>query len=162
MGMKSRKIGAGCLVFGLLVGAPLGAFAGPLQNLPGRWSGWGTVLFDGGEVEKIKCVATYFIKGDGKDLEQNLRCTTSSSYKISAKSKLRVSNGKLNGSWLERKSGNEGSVTGRMTNMGFRLSVIGATFTADMKVKTGSCRQSITIAPSGLGVRNIDITLGKC
>lgn len=162
MGMKKRAISRACLFALALVSGAIGSSAGPLNNLPGRWSGWGTVLFDGGEVEKIKCIATYFLKNGGKDLTQNLRCTTSSSYKISAQSKLTVDGSRLNGSWLEKKSGNEGTVTGRLTLKGFRLSVIGTTFSAVMRVKTSSCNQSVDISPKGLGVKKITISLGKC
>ncbi len=140
----------------------LSASASPFNNLPGRWSGWGTVLFDGGETEKIKCVATYFLKDQGRELTQNLRCTTSASYKISAQSKLQVDGKKLTGTWVEKKNNNEGTAAGRMTRTGFKLSVVGATFTAEMKVSTTGCKQTVKIAPKGLGVKKIMISLGKC
>ena len=157
----SRLSSAGVLGLAILIGAS-SATAGTLKQLAGRWSGWGTVLFDGGELEKIKCIATYFVKDEGKELTQNLRCTTSASYKISAKSILKLSGGKLSGSWLEKKSGNDGVVNGRMTRQGFKLAVQGSTFSAAMNVKTTKCSQSINISPSGLGVKKINITLGKC
>ncbi len=144
-----------------MIGA-LSALAGSFNNLPGRWSGWGTVLFDGGETEKIKCIATYFLKDSGRELTQNLRCTTSASYKISAQSKLIVDGSKLNGTWYEKKNNNEGTVTGRMTRTGFKLSVVGLTFTAKMSVSTTGCNQTVKISPKGLGVRRIKINLGKC
>ena len=162
MNLKTSRLGSAGLLGLLIIAGASGATAGTLQQLAGRWSGWGTVLFDGGELEKIKCVATYFVKNEGKELTQNLRCTTSASYKISAKSVLKLAGSRLSGSWTERKSGNDGVVKGRMTRQGFKLAVKGTTFTAAMKVKTSRCSQSIDISPSGLGVKKIDITLGKC
>ena len=138
------------------------ATAAPLQNLPGRWTGWGQVQFDGGEVEKIKCIATYFLKDGGKTLEQNLRCTTSASYKIFAKSRLAVSGNQLNGTWVETKNNNEGTVSGRVSSQGFVLSVKGQTFSAAMRVKSSRCKQSLKILPSGLGVKKISISLSRC
>ncbi|MEL6374627.1 MAG: hypothetical protein AAFR04_11745, partial [Pseudomonadota bacterium] len=62
------------------------AQASAVSKLPGRWTGWGSVTLDNGSKEKVRCVATYFLKSGGRALNQNLRCTTSSSFKISARS----------------------------------------------------------------------------
>ena len=139
------------------------AASGQLGKLPGRWKGAGSVKFEGGSQESVKCIATYFLNDAGKSLQQNLRCSTLSSYKISARSELLVSGDKLAGTWVERNTGNEGTVAGKITSRGFNLSVTGAVFTAAMRVQmAGRCAQNIRILPTGLGVEQISIELRKC
>lgn len=148
---------------GTVVAGKAKANNGQFHNLPGRWKGGGSVKFDSGTKETVRCIATYFIRSGGARLQQNLRCSTLSSYKISARSELTVRGNRLSGTWVERNSGNDGTVSGHMTPAGFRLSVTGEVFTARLQVTmTGRCKQSIRISPVGLGVKRININLRRC
>ena len=144
-----------------MVGFGEAAGANALANYPGRWTGWGAVKLDSGESEKVKCVATYFLEDGSSGLRQNLRCA-SASYKIDVTSSLKVSNGVVSGIWQERTNASSGPVTGKHDDAGFNVSVKGETFTATMAISTTACKQSIKIAPQGLGIARISIDLGKC
>lgn len=137
------------------------AAANPVSDLPGRWTGWGSVVLSSGASEKLKCVATYFLKRDGSDIQQNLRCA-SASYKIDAVANLLLNSSKVSGEWKDRVHENAGSVSGRMTAKGFNLSIVGDGFSAAMAVSTSACKQSISIAPKGFDIQKINIGLGKC
>lgn len=142
----------------------IGAFpvaAGGVKELAGRWSGWGAVKLSNGATEQVKCVATYFVKNSGARINQNLRCA-SSSYKIDAKAHYNVNGAALTGEWEERTHSAKGNVLGRVTDDGFRLSVKGETFSANMIVTSSRCKQQISISPKGLNVARISIGLRKC
>lgn len=135
--------------------------AGPVSDLPGRWSGWGAVTYLNGQSEQVKCVATYFVDGGGASVKQNLRCA-SKGYDIDATADLKVTGGQVSGAWEERRWSATGSVAGRMTGDGFNLSIQGDNFSAAMAVSTSSCKQSISIMPRGVDISKISIGLGKC
>jgi hypothetical protein len=137
------------------------AVAAPIDDLPGRWSGWGTISLPSGTSEQVKCIATYFLNDGGAALVQNLRCA-SSSYKIDATAKLAHASGNLTGEWEEKTYSAKGSVTGKTTGDGFNLAIKGDTFTANLAVTSTNCKQSVTITPKGMDISKIAITLGKC
>jgi hypothetical protein len=143
------------------VGVAQAAPAGPVGDLPGRWSGTGAVVYGDGKSERVKCVATYFIESGGETVRQNLRCA-SQAYDIDAVATLKVRGGQVSGEWQERRWAATGSVAGKVTDEGFSLSIKGDTFNAVMAVSTTSCKQSIDITPSGFDVTKISIGLGKC
>jgi hypothetical protein len=146
---------AGCLTLSVA------ASAATMDDLPGRWSGWGTISLPSGTSEQVKCIATYFVNDGGASMVQNLRCA-SSSYKIDATAKLKNASGALTGEWEEKTYSAIGSVTGKTTNDGFNLAITGDKFTAVLAVTSTNCKQSVTIKPTGLDIANIAISLGKC
>jgi hypothetical protein len=135
--------------------------AAQVQDLAGRWSGWGSITMANGSSEQVKCVATYFIEGGGAQLRQNLRCA-STSYKIDATARLNHANGQLTGEWEEKTYAAVGSVAGRFHGSGFNVSIQGPSFTAAMAVTTTNCKQSISITPTGFEISRINIGLDKC
>jgi len=137
------------------------AQAAPIDDLAGRWSGWGSVTLANGSSEQVKCVATYFVEGGGTSVKQNLRCA-STSYKIDASASLKNANGQLTGEWEEKTYAAIGSIAGRMTGSGFNLSIQGPAFSAAMAVTTTNCKQTIGITPTGFDISRIAISLGKC
>ena len=139
----------------------LPALAAPVNDLAGRWSGWGSITMASGASEQVKCVATYFVENGGADLRQNLRCA-SISYKIDATAKLSNANGQLTGEWEEKTYAAVGAIAGHFNNNGFSVSIKGANFTAAMAVTTTSCKQSISITPTGFEIAKINIGLDKC
>ncbi|HZA01454.1 MAG TPA: hypothetical protein VE665_04150, partial [Hyphomicrobiaceae bacterium] len=68
MRVFTAQRGAGLLLAASVAAAP--ASASPLSDLPGRWSGWGSVTMSNGSSEQLKCVATYFVAGGGTSLQQ--------------------------------------------------------------------------------------------
>jgi hypothetical protein len=137
------------------------ASAAIIDDLPGRWSGWGTISLPSGSSEQVKCIATYFVNDGGASLVQNLRCA-SNSYKIDATAKLANAGGALTGDWEEKTYAAKGSVSGKTTSDGFNLAIKGDTFTAVLAVTSTNCKQSVTITPKGMDISKIAITLGKC
>jgi hypothetical protein len=135
--------------------------AGPVEMLPGRWTGWGKMTLDGGNTERVKCVATYFREKGGSELRHNLRCA-STNYRIDAVAQLKVSDGRVSGEWQERSYVTGGAVSGRVKGDGIAVRIVGDQFTASMIVDTGPCAQSMDIAPTGMGVRRIAVELKKC
>jgi hypothetical protein len=136
------------------------ASASPLSDLPGRWSGSGSILLANGSSERVKCVANYSVQGD-KGLRQNLRCA-STSYRIDAIANLRIAKTAVAGSWNESNYSASGGVTGRMTGSGFNLRIRGDNFSAGFSLTTTACKQSINITPHGFQIARISIGLGKC
>ena len=137
------------------------AAANPVLNLPGRWSGPGNIVMSDGSSERMRCVATYFVEGNGALVRQNLRCA-SQGYKIDAVTNLNVAGTQLSGAWEERTWATAGSIKGNILGDGFNLAIDGPGFTASMAVKTTNCNQSISITPRGNTVSRISMNLGKC
>jgi hypothetical protein len=142
-----------------LMSAP--ATGATIDDLPGRWSGWGTISLPSGTSEQLKCIATYFVNDGGASMVQNLRCA-SASYKIDATAKLKLASGTMTGEWEEKTYAAIGSVTGKTTSDGFNLAITGDKFTAVLAVTSTNCKQSVTITPTGLDIAKIAISLGKC
>jgi hypothetical protein len=137
------------------------ASANPLGELPGRWSGTGSIRLTNGTAQTVKCVATYFVTGGGANVAQNLRCA-GPSYKIDTHANLVVRGGQVTGSWEERQYAQKGAITGRMTSNGFSLQISGAQFTAALQLTSAACKQSLSITPKGFDISRISIGLAKC
>jgi hypothetical protein len=135
------------------------AVAAPMQDLPGYWTGFGSVTLANGSTEQLKCVVTYRVTGP--QVSQLLRCA-SPSYTINAQANLSIAGDRVSGQWEEKTYSATGGVSGRMTDTGFTLTIQGTSFTAAMSVQGTDCQQTITIAPTGLDVTKISIGLGKC
>jgi hypothetical protein len=137
------------------------ASASPFSDLPGRWTGSGSVKMSNGNSEQLKCVATYFVAGGGTSLQQNLRCA-STSYKIDATASVQVNKGHVSGVWHEKIHSASGSVAGRIIGNGFNLTIEGENFSAAMSVTTSLCKQSVRITPRGFDISEISLRLAKC
>jgi hypothetical protein len=150
-------------IFSMLVAALFcasAASASSLNDLPGKWSGWGSIQLANGNTERVKCVAEYAVRGS-TNVQQNLRCA-SQSYKIDATAKLNVANGEVSGDWEEKSFQAVGSVAGKANGGNFNLSIQGLIFSAAMAVATNGCKQSINITPQGFDISKISIGLGRC
>lgn len=146
----------------IVVSSPAAVSAGTLDLLPGRWTGYGVIKLSNGSSERVKCVATYFLRQSGRALEHNLRCA-STSFRIDAKAELWVRGNNLSGEWRERTYATGGAVSGRVVGKGLRLTIEGQNFAAALNVNTPSrCRQSISISPRrGLDIAGLSIGLGR-
>lgn len=116
----------------------------PFKDLPGRWVGEGRLGLQSGNIEKVKCRATYFVSEGGAGLRQNIRCATADA-KIEVKSKLRSNAGTLSGTWKELIYNLEGKLTGKVTERGFRISVKGDAMAANMEVIVFKGQQVVEI-----------------
>lgn len=132
-----------------------------IEQLDGRWSGWGQVKMSNGSSEQVKCVATFFVQGTGTAVRQNLRCA-SSSYKIDVRADLAVSGETVSGSWEERNHSNTGRLSGRLSGSTFKLAISGQALSADMTMSASTCKLNINIAPEAYNVDRIAIGLRKC
>jgi len=135
--------------------------AGPIDLLPGRWTGWGKLTMAGGEVEKVRCIATYVRGSDDQQLRHNLRCA-SRNYTIDAVARLNIERGRVSGEWAERKYSASGLIVGAVVGDDITANIKGQGFKASLKVETTKCRQVLRIMPTGLGVSNIAVQLAKC
>jgi len=117
---------------------------GPFENLPGRWVGEGRLGFKEGQIETVKCRATYFVSNNGADLRQTIRCATSGA-KIEVKSVVFAASGTLSGTWNELTYNLGGALTGEVTERGFRISVNGGDVTANMEVIVFNGQQIVEI-----------------
>ena len=135
------------------------AFADPLGDLNGFWSGTGSVMLSGGNTERVKCQVFY--KTTDGSIRQTMRCA-SSDYTINSLAELRVRGNQVTGSWEEKTYSAKGDVTGRYNGENFALSINGATFTASLNVSLSNCKQNISIVPKGLDITRVTINLAKC
>ena len=138
-----------------------GAAAEPIDDLPGYWTGAGTVTLNGGDTERVKCAVVYKVRQGPTQIKQTLRCA-SSDYTINASAEYSVSGSQVEGKWEEKTYSATGDVSGRYTGGSFQLNIKGANFTAAMTMDVSRCKQSIQIRPKGLEVRRIAMSLSKC
>ncbi|MEM1371888.1 MAG: hypothetical protein AAGG72_06635 [Pseudomonadota bacterium] len=143
-----------------LVTIPASA-ASVVDQLAGRWSGWGSVKMTNGTTEQVKCVATFFVKNASSDVRQNLRCA-SASYKIDVRSDLNVKGRRISGRWEERNHSNSGNVSGSINGSTFKMAITGPVLNADMTLATSPCKMNISIRPRDYNVGDISIGLRKC
>jgi hypothetical protein len=157
-----RSMIAALSAFSFMSGLPASASASSLDLLPGRWTGFGKVQMSSGAAERMKCVATYFLKNGGQQLNHNLRCA-STSYRLDATADLNVKGSRLSGEWRERTYSTGGTVTGSVNDKGIGATIRGADFFANMKVVTTSrCRQTITLSPEqGTEIVELSISLAR-
>lgn len=132
----------------------------PFAGMSGVWSGKGTIAFEGGAREAIRCRATYAVRDDGNALQQVLRCA-SDSYKIELTSNVVANGGKLSGTWSESTRNVSGDVQGTTAGGRFQVVVSAGTFSADLVATTKGNSQSVVIRSSGSEFKGANITLTR-
>jgi hypothetical protein len=137
------------------------AYAGRIEELTGYWTGAGSVVLSNGSTERVKCAVVYKVSEGSTRIKQSMRCA-SADYRIDGIAELRIAGAQVSGKWEERTYSASGDVSGRYTGSGFVLTIQGRTFTASMSVGLSGCRQSISIAPKGLEMRRVSMSLAKC
>jgi hypothetical protein len=130
------------------------------KTYAGRWVGSGTIKLAGGTSESLKCRATYFVVSGGSGLEQNIRCA-SASYKLEVRSAMQQSGGAISGSWQETQYNTSGSLSGKATASGLKLSVSSDKFSASMSVTLNGSSQTVSIVPKGIDISSVTIGLKK-
>lgn len=134
--------------------------AHPFAGMSGVWSGRGTISFEGGAREAIRCRATYAVREDGNALQQTLRCA-SDSYKIELTSNVVANGGKLSGTWSESTRNVSGDVQGTTAGGRFQVVVSAGTFSADLLLTTKGNSQSVVIRSAGSEFKGANIRLTR-
>ncbi|MBX9821659.1 MAG: hypothetical protein K2Y19_13570 [Afipia birgiae] len=134
--------------------------AHPFAGMSGVWSGKGTISFESGAREAIRCRATYAVREDGNALQQILRCA-SDSYKIELTSNVVANGGKLSGTWSESTRNVSGDVQGTTAGGRFQVVVSAGAFSADLVATTKGNSQSVMIRSSGSEFKGANITLTR-
>jgi hypothetical protein len=129
----------------------------PFNTLLGSWGGSGEYRLEDGTAQRVKCNAYY--TGGGTQLGMVIRCASDTS-KIEIRSKLSSSGGRITGSWEERTYNAEGSASGSATDDKISLQISGAV-SGTMQVAYTASRQSVLISTQGVGLRSVNITLGR-
>ena len=129
----------------------------PFNTLLGSWGGGGEYRLEDGTAQRVKCNAYY--TGGGTQLGMVIRCSSDTS-KIEIRSKLSSSGGRITGSWEERTYNAEGIASGSATGDKISLQISGAV-SGTMQVAYTASRQSVLISTQGVGLRSVNITLGR-
>lgn len=157
----SRRLLAGCAVGAAMLLSVSATFAGagPFEGLAGVWTGRGTIQLEDGSSEKIRCKATYAVRGDAQGLNQTLLCA-SDSYKFELQSNVLAQDGVLSGTWRETSRNVGGTLEGRAGNGQFNVDVSAPAFTAKLKLTTSGNRQDVVISSDGQ-FRGANISLSR-
>ena len=155
----SRLLAPLALASAISAAAPSASAASPFASLAGSWSGTGTVLFEGGQRERLRCNARYTSSGGGNQLGLTLRCaSTSGTFHLTGR--LVDRSGRVSGEWSEHSFGAEGTAYGRATGDSLVLRLSGSVAGA-MSVSISGSRQSVSVSTQGTALRNIRIGLQR-
>lgn len=121
---------------------------GPFAGMAGVWSGAGSVTFDDGSSERIRCRATYAVGAGGNGLEQTLTCA-SDSYKFNLSSNLRAQGSAISGTWSETSRNINGNIEGRSGGGVFQVVASAPGFSANISLTTRGNKQSVVIRAEG-------------
>lgn len=135
---------AGCLAASPVSAQEAGAQAGPFASLIGWWQGEGRLGFKEGQVETVRCRATYLAGATANALDQTIRCAAASGA-IEVKATVVEDDGKLTGTWSERLHDLSGDITGQITARGFKVRVASSRLTAGMDIAVRGDRQIVEI-----------------
>jgi hypothetical protein len=138
-----RLLIAAAVLFGTLLSGTAGyAQSGPFAGLAGSWHGGGTVSLDDGSTERIRCRASYAVRGNSMDL--TLTCA-SDAYKFDLQGSVVSEGSALSGSWSESSRGVSGTLEGRGGNGNFQVQASAAGFNANISLSTRGNKQAVVI-----------------
>jgi hypothetical protein len=132
----------------------------PLLALGGSWSGQGTINFNDGTKERIRCRSTYTPDDTGAKLKLELRCA-SDSYKFELNGNVAYNDGQISGNWNETSRNAAGDITGTATAGKIEVRAVGQTFAAFLNINTRGSSQSVSIKSPGSTMQEVTITLAK-
>jgi hypothetical protein len=134
--------------------------SGPFAQLNGAWTGAGTMTRSDGGRERIRCRADYNVGGDGRSMQQALRCA-SDSFRFSLSGNMRVrANGEIEGSWREGSRNTGGSITGVARDGQISGMIDGTGFAAQVSVRTRGQSQQVSLETQG-EIRAVSINLRR-
>jgi hypothetical protein len=148
--------------FAVALSSPAGAqrAANIFERMSGQWAGEGAIRTSGGGAERIRCRATYRAHNSGGSLRQEMLCA-SDSYKFQVTSDLIKSAETISGQWVEMTRNVSGNIVGQVSGDLIQARVQGAAFAASFAVSTIGDRQAVTIAPQGIDVIEVAITMSR-
>lgn len=132
--------------------------ATPFDSLLGSWSGSGQIRYEQGQSEAVRCTAYY--SGGGQKLRLAIRCK-STSNDIEIRGLLAQEADKISGTWEERTFNASGTATGRMSSGRMTLSITGGGFSGSMSVSYDASRQTVVITAQGIGMKSVNVTMGR-
>ena len=139
------------------------AQSGPFAQFPGNWSGTGTIRQSGDSTERIRCTASYRLRGSTQhDVDLQLRCASDSyNFDLAGQFQADESN-QVSGRWTERSRNIGGTAIGRAQGDRLQIHVESSAFSADLVMVTRNRRQSVTIDSQGGGqIVKASITLRR-
>lgn len=149
-----------------LFGSAAWAEAGLFDGLAGSWKGDGSIAWNTGETEHMRCTAKYQVERDGNRLIQNLTCATDSTRLIIKSTvTFNPAAAAITGDWSETTYGVNGYVTGTASPGAVNARVLSSDsahrFNARVTMATNGNTQTVTIAPKDFDVTNVAVTLKK-
>jgi hypothetical protein len=147
------------------LGLVLSFAAGPghaelFSHLAGSWAGNGTISFNSGTRERIRCRAQYAPGDGGATVRLELRCA-SDSYKFELQSNLVANGTSISGTWGESTRNVFGIVTGNGTSGRIDVVARSPTFSAFLRVSTRGNRQNVSIQSPGSEMAEVAISLAR-
>ena len=143
-------------VLSLLLSSP--AFAQGFQPFAGSWRGTAVGTTDGGNSERLTCVAYNTVGSDGGSMKITLRCANASGVAMRVTATMTSSGTRLSGSWSESTYNVGGSVSGSI--QGFKISskITSPNWNAGLQVNRNGDQLAIAVVPtSGSGRLNISM-----
>lgn len=132
---------------------------GVFANMPGSWSGSGTIALSSGTKERIRCKARYDLVFRN-DVRLEITCA-SDSYKFQLQGEVVATGHDLSGTWSEMTRGVAGKIVGTISGDHIKARAEGQTFTALFSMTTRANRQSVFIESPGSEMEGIRITLRR-
>lgn len=129
--------------------------------LSGAWSGTGSVTLSSGNVERIRCRASYEVVPSGNAFQQKLRCT-SDTYDFNLQSSVvRTGAETISGTWTEVTRNANGNISGRISGSSINANIQGPAFAASLGMTVQADRQTVSIRSQGAELSSISITLRR-
>jgi hypothetical protein len=155
----TRGLGAlSCCAF-LLSASPGLADKGPFDDLPGSWSGTGTIAMSNGTKERIRCDGRYRLESV-TNVQLQLNCA-SDSYRFQLRGDTVAVDRTLSGTWSEATRGVAGKIFGRINGNRLDIRAEGQTFSALLTMTTRGSRQTISIRSPGSEMSEVSIALTR-
>lgn len=142
-----------------MLAGPAAEAASPFATLQGSWSGGGSIQFEGGQSERLRCTAYYTSSNGGNQLGLAIRCA-SPSNKIEIRGRLDYSGGRVTGVWEERTFNASGTASGQASDSRVSLRLAGA-IPGAMNVAVSKGRQSVAISTQGSTLKAVRIGLSR-
>lgn len=132
------------------------AQASTFAGMAGNWHGGGTVTLDDGSSERIRCRATYKVRGP--NMEMVLTCA-SDAYKFNLQADVVAQGGEVSGTWSEASRNVGGTIQGRGAGGSFQVVASATGFNSSISLKTAGNKQAIAMrADSQFQAANISLS----
>lgn len=158
LSQRITPVMASMVIFGAALLSTTAANAGVLDGLDGSWAGGGSVTFDGGSKEKLRCNGYY--KSGGDDLSMAIKCASAGGAKIELRGTMKNSGGKISGAWEERTYNAGGDIVGSASAGSLKVGITG-TITGNMSLSFSQSSQTVAISTTGSTLRTVNISFNR-